>query len=78
MLGLRPTTAERPRHVDAPRTAVDATASVDTVLAQVLRERLDGAHRTDPVFARDLAERVSAFVRQGGKRLRTAFAWCGW
>jgi geranylgeranyl diphosphate synthase type I len=36
------------------------------------------AYDLDAVFARDVAGRVCAFARRGGKRLRTAFAWCGW
>jgi geranylgeranyl diphosphate synthase type I len=30
------------------------------------------------VYARDVADRLAAFVRRGGRRMRAAFAWCGW
>ncbi|MFJ3160001.1 polyprenyl synthetase family protein [Streptomyces kanasensis] len=63
---------------DAPRTARDATAAVEVVLAEHLGGRLREAREVDPVYARDVAGRVAAFVQRGGKRLRTAFLWCGW
>ena len=63
---------------EAPRTARDATAAVNGVLAEHLEARLCEAHEVDEVFARELAGRVAAFVQRGGKRLRTAFLWCGW
>ncbi|WP_374984831.1 polyprenyl synthetase family protein [Streptomyces fradiae] len=78
MLGLRPTAAEPVRPVDGPLTARDAARAVETELRRVLDENLRRARDTDPVFARDVADRVAALVRRGGKRLRTAFAWCGW
>ncbi|RDG35854.1 polyprenyl synthetase family protein [Streptomyces corynorhini] len=78
MLGLRPDLAEGDSRGDAPTTAVDAITHVEAVLGRVLDTRAREARRTDPVFARDVADRVTAFVRRGGKRLRTAFAWCGW
>jgi geranylgeranyl diphosphate synthase type I len=48
------------------------------VLDEVLEARLRQARDTDAVFSHEMAERVTAFVRRGGKRLRTAFVWCGW
>jgi geranylgeranyl diphosphate synthase type I len=51
---------------------------MEAVLERVLEDRLRQARDTDAVFARETAERVAAFVRRGGKRLRTAFVWCGW
>jgi geranylgeranyl diphosphate synthase, type I len=78
MPGLRPTVAEPVGSVDRPFTAQEAVRAVEAELGRVLDERMCRARETDPVFARDVAGRVSAFVRRGGKRLRTAFAWCGW
>ncbi|MGW2228216.1 polyprenyl synthetase family protein [Streptomyces formicae] len=78
MLGLRSTTAEQAKPVEAPLTAIDATTSVETVLAQVLDARRRQAQDIDPVSAQDVADRITSFVQRGGKRLRTAFAWCGW
>ncbi|MCK1795707.1 polyprenyl synthetase family protein [Streptomyces sp. XM4193] len=63
---------------EGPLTAVGTAKAVEAVLAQVLGTELRRARRIDPVHAHDVAHRVSAFVQRGGKRLRTAFAWCGW
>ncbi|MEU0373852.1 polyprenyl synthetase family protein [Streptomyces sp. NPDC006283] len=52
--------------------------AVDAVLAEYLEERLREAQEVDAVSAREMAGRVAAFVQRGGKRLRTAFLWCGW
>lgn len=78
MLGLRPTTAGPAEATDDPLTAPDATRAVETVLERILDAHLSQARDVDPVYARDVAGRVAALVRRGGKRLRTAFAWCGW
>ncbi|WP_069884069.1 polyprenyl synthetase family protein [Streptomyces luteocolor] len=78
MLGLRPTPAEPAGLRGDPRTARGAATSVEDVLDRVLEARLSRAHALDPVFARDVAARLAAFAERGGKRLRTAFAWCGW
>jgi geranylgeranyl diphosphate synthase type I len=78
MLGLRPTAAGPAGLVDEPLTVLDATRVVEEVLGRFLDAELRQARDVDPVFARDVADRVSVFVRRGGKRLRTAFAWCGW
>ncbi|MGY5036541.1 polyprenyl synthetase family protein [Streptomyces sp. 900116325] len=78
MPGLRTTAAEPLGRVDTPLTANDAVRAVETVLGKFLDAGLCRAHEVDPVFARDVADRVAAFARRGGKRLRTAFAWCGW
>ncbi|MFE5613641.1 polyprenyl synthetase family protein [Streptomyces sp. NPDC056463] len=78
MLGLPPTWAETAeRHTDAP-TVLDAEDAAATVLDRVLNARLHQSRAVDPVFARDVADRVAALVARGGKRLRTAFACCGW
>ncbi|MEU3933639.1 polyprenyl synthetase family protein [Streptomyces sp. NPDC029044] len=78
MLGPRPTTAGPAETNHAPLTAPGATRAMEAVLERVLEDRLRQARDTDAVFSRETAERVAAFVRRGGKRLRTAFVWCGW
>ncbi|MFD7612421.1 polyprenyl synthetase family protein [Streptomyces sp. NPDC059828] len=78
MLGLRPTVAEPAGPEDSALTALGAINAVDVILKRVLDVRLRQAHEADPVFADGMADRVAAFVLRGGKRLRTAFAWCGW
>lgn len=78
MLGLRPTVAEPVGRIDGPLTARDAALAVEAELGRVLDDALGRARDTDPVFARDIADRVASLVLRGGKRLRTAFAWCGW
>ncbi|MEW2449416.1 polyprenyl synthetase family protein [Streptomyces parvulus] len=78
MLGPPSTVAEPVRPADGPLTARDAVRAAEAELDGVLEARLRQAREVDPVYARDVAERVAAFVRRGGKRLRTAFAWCGW
>lgn len=78
MLKLLPTVAKPVGFVDGPLTALDAVHCVEAELGHVLDDRLRQAQDVDTVFARDVAGRVTAFVRRGGKRLRTAFAWCGW
>ncbi|MEU1485776.1 polyprenyl synthetase family protein [Streptomyces sp. NPDC005752] len=62
----------------APRTAGEAASAVGAVLEEHLRTRLREARQVDAVFAEEVASRVAAFVLHGGKRLRTAFVWCGW
>ncbi|WP_395571809.1 polyprenyl synthetase family protein [Streptomyces sp. BK79] len=78
MLGLRPTVAEAGGPVDGPLTAHEAAREAEAELRRVLDARLRQASGTDPVFARDIADRVASLVLRGGKRLRTAFVWCGW
>ncbi|MFE9773734.1 polyprenyl synthetase family protein [Streptomyces sp. NPDC005931] len=78
MLELRRTAAEPTGLVDDPLMAGDVGGAAETVLGRVLDARLARAREVDAVFSRDVAGRVTAFVRRGGKRLRTAFAWCGW
>ncbi|MFI9770815.1 polyprenyl synthetase family protein [Streptomyces sp. NPDC052415] len=78
MLGLRPAVPEADRGMGAPLTALDATEAVGTVLEHWLGTALDRTRETDALFAHDVADRVSAFAQRGGKRLRTAFTWCGW
>ncbi|MEU3251226.1 polyprenyl synthetase family protein [Streptomyces sp. NPDC006997] len=75
MPGLPPVTAPPAEPVDAPLAAADA---VGTVLGQVLDERLRLSRAVDPVFGRELADRLATLATRGGKRLRTAFAHCGW
>ncbi|MEU9569167.1 polyprenyl synthetase family protein [Streptomyces massasporeus] len=78
MLGRRPTVAGPAETNHAPLTAPGATRAMEAVLERVLEARLRQARDTDAVFALDMADRLAAYVRRGGKRLRTAFAWCGW
>lgn len=74
----RSATEEPAERAGGPLTADAATRAVARALGEVLDERMSKAYDLDAVFARDVAGRVSAFARRGGKRLRTAFAWCGW
>ncbi|MFW6723011.1 polyprenyl synthetase family protein [Streptomyces sp. MAR4 CNY-716] len=78
MLGLQPAAAEPVLPADGPLTARDAVRVVEAELGRVLDDALGRARATDAVFAREAADRVSALVRRGGKRLRGAFLWCGW
>ncbi|MEU3086637.1 polyprenyl synthetase family protein [Streptomyces massasporeus] len=78
MLGPRPTVAGPAETNHAPLTAPGATRAMEAVLERVLEARLRQARDTDTVFALDMADRLAAYVRRGGKRLRTAFVWCGW
>ncbi|MFJ6554382.1 polyprenyl synthetase family protein [Streptomyces luteogriseus] len=78
MLGPRPTVAGPAETNHAPLTAPGATRAMEAVLERVLEARLRQARDTDAVFAADMADRLAAYVRRGGKRLRTAFVWCGW
>ncbi|WP_162929381.1 polyprenyl synthetase family protein [Streptomyces sp. YIM 130001] len=78
MLGLRLTVTEPVRPVDGPLTGRDAARAVEAELERILDEGMRHARAVDPVFARDVADRVASLVLHGGKRLRTAFAWCGW
>ncbi|MEU9224425.1 polyprenyl synthetase family protein [Streptomyces massasporeus] len=78
MLGPRPTVAGPAETNHAPLTAPGATRAMEAVLERVLEARLRQARDTDAVFALDMADRLAAYVRRGGKRLRTAFVWCGW
>ncbi|MFJ7072264.1 polyprenyl synthetase family protein [Streptomyces sp. NPDC098781] len=82
MLGLRPTVSAGPAaRAGSPATTLDATnaiRNVEALLEQVLDTRLCQAREVDPVFAAHVADRVAGLIRRGGKRLRTAFVWCGW
>ncbi|MGV9456834.1 polyprenyl synthetase family protein [Streptomyces sp. NPDC003635] len=78
MLGLRPAATEAAQVVDAGLTAREATEAVGAVLKDWLAAARERSRGTDPLFAHDVAARVGDFVLRGGKRLRTAFAWCGW
>ncbi|GAA2682487.1 polyprenyl synthetase family protein [Streptomyces violaceolatus] len=78
MPGLPPMVAPPAEQVDDPVTATDAANAVDAVLRGVLDERLRHCRAVDPLFARELADRLAALTARGGKRLRTAFAHCGW
>ncbi|WP_374684332.1 polyprenyl synthetase family protein [Streptomyces sp. ODS05-4] len=78
-----PASASPHPDADAPElTAGDPTgravAAVEHLLAGHLAGKLREARAVDPVFAEDVVARLVAFVGRGGKRLRCAFAWCGW
>lgn len=53
----------------------DVPAAVGRLLEGLLGERVERAAALDPVFGRDLAERVAAFTLEGGKRMRSQFVW---
>jgi len=53
----------------------DVPAAVGRVLRDHLAERAERAGALDPVFGRDLAERVARFTLDGGKRMRSRFVW---
>ncbi|RSS20364.1 polyprenyl synthetase family protein, partial [Streptomyces sp. WAC08452] len=78
MPGLPSAVAPPADLVAEPLTASQATEAVGAVLRQILDERLRHCRAVDPVFAQELATRLAALVERGGKRLRTAFAHCGW
>ncbi|GHE73438.1 hypothetical protein GCM10018785_47000 [Streptomyces longispororuber] len=58
------------REIDA-----DVSGAVGRMLGHVLTERLHRARQTDPLFAQELAERVTRFTLRGGKRLRARLVW---
>ncbi|MDQ0792575.1 polyprenyl synthetase family protein [Streptomyces sp. B1I3] len=75
-------TGEQPPHPpppaeDAAAVDADVAAAVLRTARSVLRERVTRSAAVDPVFARDVAERVAEFTLDGGKRLRPAFLWWG-
>ncbi|MFF8196297.1 polyprenyl synthetase family protein [Streptomyces bobili] len=78
MRGLRPTVAEPVERADRLLTARDAALAAEAELGRVLDDAMRRAREVDAVFTRDIADRVASLVLRGGKRLRTAFAWCGW
>ncbi|MEU8651601.1 polyprenyl synthetase family protein [Streptomyces sp. NPDC048737] len=53
----------------------DVPEAVGRLLDHLLAERAEEAAALDPVFARDLAERVRRFTLDGGKRMRPRFVW---
>ncbi|MGQ4363480.1 polyprenyl synthetase family protein [Streptomyces sp. SAS_272] len=65
--------ANRPDAVDA--VDADVPAAVGRVLDALLAERVEHAAALDPVFGRDLAERVARCTLEGGKRMRPQFVW---
>lgn len=75
MLGM-PARAAEP--VDDAFSPSGVAHAADIVLERALDVRLRQSRAVDPVFAQDLAGRLAALIEHGGKRLRTAFAHCGW
>ncbi|GAA3244920.1 hypothetical protein GCM10020256_71180 [Streptomyces thermocoprophilus] len=61
----------------SPAGTVDADvpAAVGRVLDELLSGRLHHARLVDPLFAEDIAGRVAAFTRHGGKRIRAHLVW---
>ncbi|MET9506369.1 polyprenyl synthetase family protein [Streptomyces sp. NPDC006622] len=53
----------------------DVPGAVQRLLDHLLAQRAQDAAALDPVFARDLAERVRRFTLDGGKRTRPRFVW---
>jgi geranylgeranyl diphosphate synthase, type I len=81
-----PEKAPDPRTEHPPRGRPDATdrlaavdgdvpAAVGRVLDALLAERVEHAVALDPVFGRDIAERVARYTAEGGKRMRSQFVW---
>ncbi|MFD7137252.1 polyprenyl synthetase family protein [Streptomyces sp. NPDC059894] len=60
---------------DLPAIDRDVPGAVGRVLDHLLAERVEHAAALDPVFARDLAERVARCTLEGGKRTRPRFVW---
>ncbi|WP_225823901.1 polyprenyl synthetase family protein [Streptomyces naphthomycinicus] len=54
---------------------VDVPGAVGRMLDRVLAERLRRARLADPLFAEELAERVTRFTLEGGKRTRAQLVW---
>lgn len=53
----------------------DVPAAVGGLLEHLLAQRIAQATVLEPVFARDLADRVARFTLSGGKRIRSQFVW---
>ncbi|MBG0855520.1 polyprenyl synthetase family protein [Streptomyces spinoverrucosus] len=53
----------------------DVTAAVERVLGHALAEHLTRATALNPLFARDVAQRVAHFTLDGGKRFRSRVMW---
>ncbi|MGP3946218.1 polyprenyl synthetase family protein [Streptomyces sp. 6N106] len=68
--GPLPTGSAEVRQVDA-----DVPGAVGRMLDHVLAERLRHARLADPLFAEELAERVTRFTLEGGKRTRAQLVW---
>ncbi|WP_328907657.1 polyprenyl synthetase family protein [Streptomyces sp. NBC_00234] len=71
-----------PREEPTASKTVDpdiATAkAIELVMTAYLQRRAHEAESIDPLFARDVADRVRDFAMSGGKRLRARFLWWGW
>ncbi|WP_051809199.1 polyprenyl synthetase family protein [Streptomyces sp. NRRL S-378] len=68
-------TAGLTRPVDAGTVDADVPAAIAQALEQVLADRLSRARVLDAGFARELADRVARFTREGGKRTRSQLLW---
>ncbi|MEU9337306.1 polyprenyl synthetase family protein [Streptomyces sp. NPDC048290] len=61
--------------VEASAVDADVPAAVGRELRALLAVRLVGCRELDPVFARDIAERVAHFAGRGGRRIRPRLLW---
>jgi geranylgeranyl diphosphate synthase type I len=68
-------TSADPAAVDAGVVDAGPAAALQPVLARLLAARVEHARRLDPVFARDLAERVADLTLHGGRRIRPRMLW---
>ncbi|WP_171112197.1 MULTISPECIES: polyprenyl synthetase family protein [unclassified Streptomyces] len=64
----------RDHRADAAAVDRDVTAAVDRVLAHALAENLTRAASLDPLFTRDVAQRVARFTLSG-RRFRSRIVW---
>ncbi|MFK4121054.1 polyprenyl synthetase family protein [Streptomyces longwoodensis] len=60
---------------DPAAVDTDVAGAVGATLARLLATRVDDARVLDPLFARDVAERVADFTLRGGRRLRPRLLW---
>ncbi len=69
---------DRPSADFGPDPDSDTARAVEHVLDVYTGQRVRDARTVDPLFAREVAERVRLFALRGGKRMRARFAWWGW
>ncbi|EGX58511.1 geranylgeranyl pyrophosphate synthase [Streptomyces zinciresistens K42] len=60
---------------DARAVDGDVSGAVRAVLRDLLTRRVAAAQAVDPLFARDLADRVARFTQSGGKLSRARLVW---
>ncbi|MFI1002865.1 polyprenyl synthetase family protein [Streptomyces galbus] len=64
-----------PLYDDPGAVDADVAGAVGARLARLLATRVDDTRVLDPLFARDVAERVADFTLRGGRRLRPRLLW---